>query len=368
MTTVINSSQSPYAQAFLPLPLEAPHSTLKKILTAVNRVFSSVLFFPIVCLSGITVSLVCLSVKIEAIYCIGVGILLAGVALVGWVNRQALLWLNKDSVRTIQYRLQLLNSLERESPNAKIGNAFADLKKILGKSLTQFTQSYENHTLHDRITFLTESMSWNRLDLIKSWRSFLHHLDKKQVLNSDGNFITLDFSTEIGRLEGRSPELKEVEFLGPLASAADLQQLEQIQLESFGKRYTFTKEQIKETLTSGRGHCAVIRQKESREILGFAWTSKEKEGNCLVGLARKPGAARLGIGEKLLSALLEKLEEGEPLHLQVRQSNQSARALYESFGFVERRTLPGYYADPQEDAEEMQLDWNLYRQRNLLAV
>jgi ribosomal-protein-alanine N-acetyltransferase len=43
--------------------------------------------------------------------------------------------------------------------------------------------------------------------------------------------------------------------------------------------------------------------------------------------------------------------------LEVRPSNTAARALYESFGFQEVGRRPLYYADTEEDAILLALEW-----------
>ena len=69
-------------------------------------------------------------------------------------------------------------------------------------------------------------------------------------------------------------------------------------------------------------------------------------------LAVESSQRRLGLG----SALLRRLIEGARLRgcrratLEVRPTNQAARALYEAFGFLVVGHRPGYYADTGEDA------------------
>jgi ribosomal-protein-alanine N-acetyltransferase len=58
-----------------------------------------------------------------------------------------------------------------------------------------------------------------------------------------------------------------------------------------------------------------------------------------------------GIGKRLLDRALDVLaaQGVASVKLEVRESNDPARALYEQFGFVKRQTVPGYY-DNGEDA------------------
>ena len=65
-----------------------------------------------------------------------------------------------------------------------------------------------------------------------------------------------------------------------------------------------------------------------------------------------PAARRRGIGGFLLDAMIAELRtEGVLiLYLEVRESNEAARSLYESRGFVAVGRRPGYYRHPVEDA------------------
>jgi ribosomal-protein-alanine N-acetyltransferase len=59
-----------------------------------------------------------------------------------------------------------------------------------------------------------------------------------------------------------------------------------------------------------------------------------------------------GIGMLLLRELIShaRANHGECIFLEVRHSNQSARALYEKLGFEEEGLRKSYYANPVEDA------------------
>lgn len=63
-------------------------------------------------------------------------------------------------------------------------------------------------------------------------------------------------------------------------------------------------------------------------------------------------ARRQGIGSALLAALLQRVRSanGKKVWLEVRESNRSARKLYEKTGFRESGRRKGYYLNPPEDA------------------
>ena len=72
----------------------------------------------------------------------------------------------------------------------------------------------------------------------------------------------------------------------------------------------------------------------------------------LENVAVKPEAQRTGVGRVLVRKLLERLSQAgaERLLLEVRESNSSARRLYESEGFVITGRRKNYYTNPLEDA------------------
>jgi ribosomal-protein-alanine N-acetyltransferase len=79
----------------------------------------------------------------------------------------------------------------------------------------------------------------------------------------------------------------------------------------------------------------------------------------ILNLAVHPSKRRRGIARRLLSEGLAQARAlgAELAWLEVRPSNNAARALYESFGFKEAGRRPGYYDDTQEDALLLTLEW-----------
>ncbi len=76
--------------------------------------------------------------------------------------------------------------------------------------------------------------------------------------------------------------------------------------------------------------------------------------NVVVG----PGMRRKGIGAALVGALISRWRAagGTALLLEVRESNEAARGLYEKCMFRECGRRRGYYRDPVEDAILYRLD------------
>ena len=65
-----------------------------------------------------------------------------------------------------------------------------------------------------------------------------------------------------------------------------------------------------------------------------------------------PTSRRKGVGTHLLAELLKraKASGSESVHLEVRESNEGARAFYEKCDFEQAGRRKRYYADPVEDA------------------
>jgi len=65
-----------------------------------------------------------------------------------------------------------------------------------------------------------------------------------------------------------------------------------------------------------------------------------------------PSARRIGLGSRLLNALLANAREtdSEAVFLEVRESNAAARSLYEKAGFEPTGRRKAYYTNPAEDA------------------
>ena len=72
----------------------------------------------------------------------------------------------------------------------------------------------------------------------------------------------------------------------------------------------------------------------------------------VINIAVAPTARRLGIGRALLAALLSQAEAAqiETIHLEVRESNQAAIALYSALGFGTVGLRKYYYENPREHA------------------
>lgn len=80
-----------------------------------------------------------------------------------------------------------------------------------------------------------------------------------------------------------------------------------------------------------------------REIASVEWE--------ILNLAVEPAMRRQGVASRLIEEFLG-LADGD-VYLEVRESNQAARALYACWGFSEEGLRRGYYHRPVEDAVVM---------------
>ena len=96
----------------------------------------------------------------------------------------------------------------------------------------------------------------------------------------------------------------------------------------------------------------VIGYVGSQTVLG--WTDMMK-------VAVHPDYRRRGVGKAIIEELIRLLKEqgSECLTLEVRASNESAKALYFGLDFVEVGRRKNYYHNPKEDALILRKEWTL---------
>lgn len=81
----------------------------------------------------------------------------------------------------------------------------------------------------------------------------------------------------------------------------------------------------------------------------------------MMNLAVNPDYRRMGIGERLVTELIDRLKEQKVtcLTLEVRASNVTAIALYDKLGFEQVGRRPNYYFHPKEDALILRKEWTV---------
>ncbi len=225
------------------------------------------------------------------------GAIVGGV--IGLVASVVLGYLTPFPSKIAQYRLDTLNNVFAQlGKDKKIEDKFKGLKNFLTYPLEKFKQTFQNHEIHNALTFVADRITYaQRPDLKKVWKVFLEHLNHTKVLYPDGQTVELDFTAELDRLEGKHI-IPEMDVLDPESSTydEDLQQLEALQRVCFGRVGTFVKDLLKQELAHPDSGCVVARREGSQEIIGFGWYSKKEGIVNINGLGHAPGATRLSIG------------------------------------------------------------------------
>jgi ribosomal protein S18 acetylase RimI-like enzyme len=210
------------------------------------------------------------------------------------------------------------------------------------------------------LSLVTATIDPQRPDVVKVWEVFLKHLHGTKVLNPDGGEVKLNMEYELMRLQRKNIAIK-TEWLGARMSESDLDQIIDISKESFGQVGTFSKEEMRKKLQERGSGCVVARSQESNEILGFCWYFKVDGKVEIAGIARRPKATYLKIGDQLLLEVIKAQWSGTEMQLMVRKSNPAVQ-FYENWRFVKEKEIPGYYpTGPKEDAILMRFDWDAYK-------
>ncbi len=105
-------------------------------------------------------------------------------------------------------------------------------------------------------------------------------------------------------------------------------------------------------LEQPRVYFAVALDRTTGVILGYTVASFVLDEAELANLAVDPEVRGRGVGTALLEGALDAAESRgtRAMFLEVRASNRSAIALYESHAFAEVARRPAYYRKPVEDA------------------
>ena len=88
------------------------------------------------------------------------------------------------------------------------------------------------------------------------------------------------------------------------------------------------------------------------EVAGYVGSQSVLDAADMMNIAVAPAYRRQGIGEALVNALVDHLQNNNviALLLEVRVSNSQAIALYKKLGFEQVGRRPKYYHNPREDA------------------
>ena len=100
---------------------------------------------------------------------------------------------------------------------------------------------------------------------------------------------------------------------------------------------------------------------EGDTVAGYIGSQTVMDETDMMNVAVHPDFRRRGIAEALVNGLVEELKNkgSHCLTLEVRASNEPAKALYGKLGFVQVGLRKNYYRNPREDALILRKEWQL---------
>lgn len=128
----------------------------------------------------------------------------------------------------------------------------------------------------------------------------------------------------------------------------DLEQVTELEQSMFPDAWT--KEGFFTFLTKDNTMFFVVEEKE--KILGYCGMQTVLDEGDILNVAVSQDRQREGIGYFLVDGMLKMAELNgiHIVHLEVRETNGTARRLYERLGFKEDGLRKNYYTDPIENA------------------
>ena len=98
---------------------------------------------------------------------------------------------------------------------------------------------------------------------------------------------------------------------------------------------------------------------DGQQVAGYVGSQSVMGEADMMNIAVSARYRRRGIAQKLVERLVERLREKNvcSLTLEVRASNEPAKALYSKLGFLPVGRRPNYYRNPKEDALILRKEW-----------
>jgi ribosomal-protein-alanine N-acetyltransferase len=137
--------------------------------------------------------------------------------------------------------------------------------------------------------------------------------------------------------------------------ASDLDAVQRIATECFP--VPWTRQEFEKELARTYAVLRVLRPSVQDPVSAFANYWHVADEIQLMNVATWPELRRSGYASALMQDLLQQARErrAQLVSLEVRRSNDAARALYRKFGFIEQGIRQHYYSDNGEDAVVMHL-------------
>lgn len=100
---------------------------------------------------------------------------------------------------------------------------------------------------------------------------------------------------------------------------------------------------------------------ENDQVFGYVGSQTVLDGSDMMNVAVDPRFRRQGIARALIETLIAELAKmgSRCLRLEVRVSNENARALYARMGFLQLGLRKNYYHNPKEDALILGKEWEI---------
>ena len=97
------------------------------------------------------------------------------------------------------------------------------------------------------------------------------------------------------------------------------------------------------------------------QVVGYIGSQSSYDETDIMNVAVHPDWRRRGIAESLIDCLIQELKNrgSRALMLEVRDSNEAAKALYEKLGFRQVGLRKNYYRNPKEDALILRKEWEI---------
>lgn len=263
-------------------------------------------------------------------------------------------------ISTPQVNLQgLINKLLETSEDNKCQEGLTEISQLITNNRIQFNRVYDHHFLHDRVTDITLKARHDpRLKAI--WQTFLQSIHQTHADCPLNKNVLLDFSTEFDYLNNpsSSPGEVEIEQLNKSATPDILQEIVDIEIESFGSNVAYNVTTISQHLQNRDHTIFVARDPKTKKIQGYIFSRQEKDINQqwqqhITSVARKADAAKRGVARQLFQNYQQHVPSGYTVMLEVRETNKAAIKLYSDCGFKPSEIISEYYSNPRENAIRM---------------
>ena len=98
---------------------------------------------------------------------------------------------------------------------------------------------------------------------------------------------------------------------------------------------------------------------DGQQVAGYVGSQSVMGEADMMNIAVSSKFRRMGIAQELVERLVAQLREKDvySLTLEVRASNEPAKALYGKLGFSQVGRRPNYYRNPKEDALILRKEW-----------